>query len=97
MAGIGISPILACVLARAYNLSMPATCGMDAQEAVDAPRIHNQWRLDVTTVERFALSPDTRKILERIGHLFGPPQPDNHLAAILVGAPTLGGKPIGSY
>ena len=72
--------------------------GMNVQEAADAPRIHNQWLPDVTNVERFALSPDTRRLLERhMGHKFGPPQPANHLAAILVGAPTLGGKQIGAY
>ncbi len=45
--------------------------GMNVQEAADAPRLHNQWMPDVTNVERFALSPDTRKILEGMGHKFG--------------------------
>ena len=71
--------------------------GMNVQEAADAPRLHNQWMPDVTNVERFALSPDSRRILEGMGHKFGPPQPANHLAAILIGAPTIGGKPIGRY
>ena len=70
--------------------------GMNVQEAADAPRIHNQWLPDVTYVERFALSPDTRAVLEGMGHTFAGPQPANHLAAILVGAPTLGGKPVGT-
>jgi len=69
---------------------------MNVQEAVDAPRFHQQWLPDVTNVERFALSPDTRKILEGWGQKFGDPQPANHLAVILVGAPTLGGKPVGN-
>jgi gamma-glutamyltranspeptidase/glutathione hydrolase len=69
--------------------------GMSLSEAVDAPRIHNQWLPDVTYVEPFALSPDTRKILEGMGHHFGPPQPANHVDAILIGAPKLGGKPVG--
>ena len=71
--------------------------GMNVQEAVDAPRFHQQWLPDATNIERFALSPDTQKILESWGQKFGPPQPANHLAAILVGSPTLGGKPVGNY
>jgi gamma-glutamyltranspeptidase/glutathione hydrolase len=67
--------------------------GMSIGEAVDAPRIHNQWLPDVTNVEPFAVSPDTRKILEGMGHHLGPPQPVNQVDAILIGAPTLGGKP----
>lgn len=70
--------------------------GMNVQEAVDAPRFHQQWLPDLTNLERFALSPDTQKILEGYGQKFGPPQPANHVAAILVGAPTLDGKPVGN-
>ena len=69
--------------------------GMTVQEAVDAPRFHQQWLPDVTNVETFALSPDTRKILVDMGHNLGVPQPANHMVAILVGAPSLGGKPVG--
>jgi gamma-glutamyltranspeptidase / glutathione hydrolase len=69
---------------------------MNAQEAVDMPKFHQQWLPDITNVDRFALSPDTRKILEEKGQKFGPPQPVNHLAVILVGAPSLGGKPVGN-
>ncbi|ABM95994.1 Gamma-glutamyltransferase [Methylibium petroleiphilum PM1] len=70
--------------------------GMTVQEAVDAPRFHQQWQPEATNLEPFALSPDTRQILLGMGHRFGAPQPANHLAAILVGAPSLGGKPVGS-
>ena len=69
--------------------------GMTISEAVDAPRIHNQWLPDMTFVEPFALSPDTRAILESMGHKFGPPQPANHVDSILIGAPKLGGAPVG--
>ncbi|SHL94516.1 gamma-glutamyltranspeptidase / glutathione hydrolase [Rhizobacter sp. OV335] len=69
--------------------------GMNVQEAVDAPRFHQQWLPETTNVEVNALSPDTRKILTDMGHKLGNPQPANHVAAILVGAPALGGKPIG--
>ena len=70
--------------------------GMTIQEAVDAPRFHQQWLPEATSVEAFALSPDTRRILEGMGHQLGSPQPANHAAAILVGAPSLGGKPVGN-
>jgi len=70
--------------------------GMNIQEAVDAPRFHQQWMPDSTNLEPFAVSPDTRKILESWGHTFGVPQDPNHVAAILVGAPSLGGKPVGA-
>jgi gamma-glutamyltranspeptidase/glutathione hydrolase len=71
--------------------------GMNIQEAVDAPRIHQQWLPDITNIENFAMSPDTRKILSAMGHQFGPPQPPNHVAAIMVGSPVLGGKAMGNY
>ena len=70
--------------------------GMTVQEAVDAPRFHQQWLPDVTNVDAFGFSPDTRKILEDMGHTLGAQQPSNHMAAILVGAPSLGGKPVGN-
>ncbi len=70
--------------------------GMNVQEAVDAPRFHQQWLPDLTNVDVFGVSPDTRKLLIDMGHNLGAPQPANHLAAILVGAPSLGGKPHGN-
>lgn len=70
--------------------------GMNVQEAVDAPRFHQQWLPDLTNVDTFGISPDTRKILLGMGHQLGAPQPANHLAVILVGAPSLRGKPVGN-
>ncbi|MEQ7918383.1 gamma-glutamyltransferase [Xanthomonas sp. WHRI 1810A] len=70
--------------------------GMNIQEAVDAPRFHQQWLPEETNLETFTTSPDTQKILESWGHKFAGPQDANHLAAILVGAPSLGGKPVGN-
>ena len=68
---------------------------MNVQEAVDAPRFHQQWLPNPTNLEAFALSPDTRRILEGMGHVFADSQPANHVVAILVGAPALGAKPVG--
>ena len=69
--------------------------GMTIQEAVDAPRFHQQWMPETTNLEPFTVSADTRKILESWGHKFTGAQPANHVAAILVGAPALGAKPVG--
>ncbi|MDM0104449.1 gamma-glutamyltransferase [Variovorax sp. J22R24] len=89
----GGSRIITVVLHTILNV---VDYGMNVQEAVDAPRFHQQWLPDVTNVETFALSPDTRKILTDMGHNLGVPQPANHAAAIIVGAPSLGGKPVGT-
>ncbi|MBK0394101.1 gamma-glutamyltransferase [Ramlibacter algicola] len=70
---------------------------MTLQEAVDAPRFHQQWLPETTNLERFAVSPDTQGLLERMGHKFAGPQPANHIAAILVGAPSLDGKPVANF
>jgi len=70
--------------------------GMDIQEAVAAPRIHQQWLPEATFVEARALSPDTEAILVSMGHKLTVPQPENHLAAILIGAPALNAAPVGS-
>lgn len=45
--------------------------GMNAQEAVDAPRFHHQWLPDRIVFERGRLSPDTVTLLERRGHEIG--------------------------
>ncbi|MES2948951.1 MAG: gamma-glutamyltransferase [Pseudomonadota bacterium] len=70
--------------------------GMNVQEAVDAPRFHQQWLPDLTNMDTFGISPDTRKILESMGHKLAPQQPANHMAVILIGAPSLEGKPVGN-
>lgn len=88
----GGSRIITAVLHTILNV---VDYGMNVQEAVDAPRFHQQWLPEATNVERFALSPDTARLLEAMGHKLGAPQPANHMAAILIGAPSLGGKPVG--
>ena len=41
--------------------------GMNVQEAVNAPRFHNQWLPDVLNVEQW-FSPDTVRSLQQMGY-----------------------------
>jgi gamma-glutamyltranspeptidase/glutathione hydrolase len=88
----GGSRIITAVLHTIINV---IDYGMNVQEAVDAPRFHQQWLPEITNLERFAISPDTQKLLEGMGHKFGNPQPVNHMSTILIGAPSLGAAPVG--
>jgi gamma-glutamyltranspeptidase / glutathione hydrolase len=88
----GGSRIITAVLHTVLNV---VDYGMDIQEAVDAPRIHQQWMPETTFVEPRALSADTQAILVGMGHKLTVPQPENHVAAILIGAPALDAKPVG--
>lgn len=60
--------------------------GMNAQEAVDAPRVHHQWLPDVLYAEPFALSPDTQPLLERMGHEIQEQKPSGAVELIASGA-----------
>jgi gamma-glutamyltranspeptidase/glutathione hydrolase len=42
--------------------------GMNIAEAIDAGRIHHQWLPDVTFMEEYQFSPDTRRLYEMMGH-----------------------------
>jgi gamma-glutamyltranspeptidase/glutathione hydrolase len=42
--------------------------GMNAQEAVDAGRVHHQWLPDELGYEKLGFSPDTLAILRQMGH-----------------------------
>jgi len=42
--------------------------GLNIQQAVNAPRFHNQWMPDNILIEPTGISPDTVGILERMGH-----------------------------
>ena len=42
--------------------------GMNAQEAVDAGRMHHQWLPDRLSIERYGFSADTIKMLQAMGH-----------------------------
>jgi gamma-glutamyltranspeptidase / glutathione hydrolase len=43
---------------------------MNIQEAIDAPRVHQQWYPDEVLYEPLGMSPDTLKILENLGQKF---------------------------
>ena len=88
----GGSRIITVVLLTILNV---IDYGMDVQQAVDAPRFHQQWLPDFTNLEAAAISDDTRATLESWGQKFGPPQAANHVAAIMIGAPALGAEPVG--
>jgi len=58
--------------------------GMNIQEAVDAPRFHQQWQPEETAAERQAIPPDARRILESHGHRFRDVRSMNHMCAIFI-------------
>ena len=60
--------------------------GMNIQEAVNAPRIHHQWLPDQISVEPFALSPDTARILTGMGYKIVEQAPWGAAEAILIGS-----------
>ncbi len=63
--------------------------GMNVQEAIDAPRIHEQWLPDTVYLEPYALSPDTRKLLEARGYSFSEGGHWGVAEGVVTGAPTL--------
>ncbi len=65
--------------------------GMTLTEAIDAPRLHQQWLPDQTWFERYGMSRDTQAILTARGHTLVERLQDNHIAAILVGGPRIAG------
>ncbi len=89
----GGSRIITTVLQSIVNV---IDYGMNVQEAVDAPRFHQQWLPESTMMEPYALSPDTQRLLAAMGHTLVPEPLTNHLEAILVGAPALGAAPVGA-
>jgi len=69
---------------------------MQLQEAVDAPRLHQQWQPDVTYYEPFALSADTMAVLAAKGQKLAAEPYHNHIAAIVVGGQKVVGAPVGA-
>jgi len=58
--------------------------GMNAQEAVDAPRFHHQWLPDRIDYEKYGFSPDTIKELERRGHTLREGRGSQGVAQVIV-------------
>lgn len=63
--------------------------GMTLQEAVNAPRIHQQWLPDVVLYETRGISPDTLKILKQRGYKMVEKKPWGAAEAIMVGLPSV--------
>jgi len=63
--GAGGPTIITAVLQTTLNALL---FGMNAHEAIAAPRVHHQWKPDVLIVEKYGHSPDTRALLESYGH-----------------------------
>jgi len=57
--------IITAVLQQFLNLAL---FDMDPVQSVYAPRVHHQWLPDILYAEPFAISGDTRRILESYGH-----------------------------
>ncbi len=49
--------------------------GLNVQQAVNAPRFHEQWLPDQVNVERVGFSPDTLRLLRNMGHTFADKDP----------------------
>ncbi|MGB4840474.1 MAG: gamma-glutamyltransferase [Saprospiraceae bacterium] len=60
--------------------------GMDADQAVQSPRFHHQWLPDVIMLEKDAIQPSERKIMQDIGHTFKDREQIGRVEAIVVGS-----------
>jgi gamma-glutamyltranspeptidase/glutathione hydrolase len=75
--------IVTAVLETALNL---IDFGFAPQEAVDAPRFHQQWLPDAVFVEPHAFSPDTEAALRRMGYAITAQTPWGAVELIATGA-----------
>ncbi|NHO34110.1 gamma-glutamyltransferase [Acetobacter fallax] len=71
--------------------------GMTIQNAIDMPRIHEQWQPDIVEIEPGALKTDVIETLEAEGYQFSVHQPWGSAEGVLAGGPRLGGKSDGKY
>lgn len=60
------------ITATLQNFLNIAVVGMNAREAVSAPRFHHQWLPDTLYYESYGISRDTQEILRRKGHKISP-------------------------
>jgi gamma-glutamyltranspeptidase/glutathione hydrolase len=67
----GGSTIITAVLQVMLNV---IDFGMNVQDAVDAPRVHHQWKPDQLELER-GISPDTIALLRQRGHVINDSRP----------------------
>ena len=79
----GGSRIITIVLETIVNV---VDHGMTLSEAIDAPRLHMQWIPDAVEIEPFALSADTRRVLEADGYRFKDHAPWGQVAGIVTDA-----------
>jgi gamma-glutamyltranspeptidase/glutathione hydrolase len=84
----GGSRIISITLETALNV---IDHGMAPQEAVDAPRIHQQWLPDEVFYETRGLSADTLKILKDMGYKMTEQTPWGAAELILIGIPGAAG------
>ncbi len=84
----GGSRIITITLETALNV---IDHGMAPQEAVDAPRVHQQWLPDVVYYESRGLSADTLKILREMGYQMSEQTPWGAAELILIGLPGAAG------
>jgi gamma-glutamyltranspeptidase/glutathione hydrolase len=84
----GGSRIISITLQTALNI---IDHGMAPQEAVDAPRIHQQWLPDEVYFEQRGLSADTLKILRDMGYKMTEQVPWGAAEVIVVGLPGAAG------
>ncbi|WP_115717822.1 gamma-glutamyltransferase [Gallaecimonas mangrovi] len=80
----GGSRIITITLATVMNV---IDYGMNIQEAVDAPRIHQQWLPDKVFYEQRGISPDTLKLLKAAGYDMVEQHGWGAAEAIMVGLP----------
>lgn len=71
--------------------------GLDIQQAIDLPRVHEQWQPEVVELEPGTARTDVLEELELEGYQFSFHQPWGAAEGVLAGSPRLGGKTDGRF